>query len=742
MQSIDGKAKCNKILFKKGDFTIALFSPIGEADMPKSFSMKGDMSVKVGKEYVVSGSLDTNTTYKDSYDALNIRLDIDLSKKDKKSIQSFLENITSENRAKAIVDTLEDPIAVLEASDVTKISTIKGIGNATAEKIIDGYFSQKDYSNAFMELSEYGLTAKAIKKISKYYGNPDIAVGKIKKNPYVLTEVDGYGFTKADNIFLNSPNASPTDNRRVHAYIKFMFDKQEEDGNSWITPKQFITQLKEFIPQADLRYAVDYVQNDSEYVYINNNGDKRITTKRLYKIEEQIAEELNRLMSNPTTMDLTGYEKSVKATEKMNGFNYSEEQMVAIKNMAEKNVYMLQGLAGAGKSTTVKAFLNAVEASGYKYSQCALSGKAAENLSQITGKQGYTIHSLLGFNTDTGGYAFNDKNRLPANVVVLDEISMVNAQIFLSLLKAIKTGSKLIMIGDYGQLESIGLGVMGGMISSKRIPMTLLKKIHRQAQDSAIITHSISVRNGFKPKELELKAGRGAVYGSREDLEYVLVSKEDEDSVLGLTVAEFTKALKKYDINDVQILCSTRKSGTVSTYDLNRLAQKVYNRNDSEGIELGYKNSRYEVRVGDKVINTKNNKSTLTPDGLIKPIYNGNTGIVKEIGEDSDGNDTMTIDFDGIGEVIVDGEAIKNIELGYAITVHKSQGSTIKCVIFALPFHYLLNTKELVYTGMTRASEYQVLLTSPRSFKHAVKNTSVSKKKVNLSQLIVEKFDN
>lgn len=743
METIKGKARCVRTLFNKGDFTIALFQPVdSESDMPDSFSIKGNIYVEPREEYQIHAELDTKTQYDDSYNAIRVARDINLDKTDKKSVQVFLETATSEARAKAIMETLDDPIEALENRDILKLSTVKGIGNATAERLIERYFSHKDYSSAYIELSRYGITAKAIKKICDSYGDPDKAVAKIKENPYNLTEVDGYGFTRADSVFLSVPENKPTDKRRVRAYIEYMFEKEENEGNSWMTPQDFVAGVREFIPNADLKYAVEYVQTSKDYVYLSDGNDKRLATKRAYNLELSIVKELDRLMSNPTTMKLDDYESSIRSIEKVNGWKYSDEQRRAIDDMISENVYMLQGYAGTGKSSVVNAFLSAVEAHGYSYSQAALSGKAADNLTQITGKQGYTIHSLLGYDHEKNGFKYDDKDQLPANVVVLDELSMVNAQIFYSLIRAIRTGSKLIMIGDYGQLEAIGVGIMGGMISSKMVPMTLLKTIHRQAQDSAIITHSVSVRSGVQPKGLELKGGAEGVYGNKKDLEYIIVNDDEEDKILNLSIAKFKEALDKFDIDDIQILCSTRKTGKTSTYELNRLAQMVYNPDTSKPtIELGFKDSRYKVRLGDKVINTKNNRNTLAPDGTVRPIYNGNTGIVTDVSTDADG-EHLVIDFDGIGSVIVEGDAVKNIELGYAITVHKAQGSTIKCVIFALPFHYLLNTRELVYTGMTRASEYQVIITSPRSFRRAIRTTSVSRKKTHIKKIFEEENAN
>ena len=330
---------------------------------------------------------------------------------------------------------------------------------------------------------------------------------------------------------------------------------------------------------------------------------------------------------------------------------------------------------------------------------------------------------------------------LQADVVVLDELSMVNMRIFLSLIKAIKSGAKLIMLGDYGQLEAIGVGVMGGLITSKCVPMSLLKKIHRQAQDSAIITHSIAVRNGLLPSGMSLEVDESKVYGVKQDLEYTLVDKEDEDKIFDYAMDKFKLSLDKYPIEDIQIICSTKTTGVVSTYELNKSAQYHYNpyKGTGEQVELGFNDHKYFLRVNDKVINMKNNKLTESPEGIERHIYNGNTGIVKNITVDGN-NHSLIIDFDGIGEVVVEGKALNHIQLGYAITTHKSQGSTIKCVIFALPYHYLLNTKELVYTGMTRASEMQYIITSPRSFKRAIKNTSVKKKKINLARLIADEL--
>ena len=345
---------------------------------------------------------------------------------------------------------------------------------------------------------------------------------------------------------------------------------------------------------------------------------------------------------------------------------------------------------------------------------------------------------MLQFGNEEGGFHYGLKEKLPTNTVLIDELSMVNLELFLAVLRAVPLGAKLIMLGDFGQLESIGVGVMASFIKSKKVPMMLLKKIHRQAEKSAIITHSIAYRNGKIPSEVDMKSIKEPqVHGEMEDLEYFFVEDEAE---IGVNVLKyFSSLLKTYDLQETQILCPTKSTGSVHCAYLNEKAQMIANPSDGSKIEIevGYKGKEYILREGDKVINMKNTRDTKSPNGDDRPIYNGNTGIVKSIDVSEM---AITVDFDGIGEVVVTTENLNNIELGYAITLHKAQGSTIKCVVMALPNHYLLNSKELLYTGITRASNYQVLVTTEKALRSAVKKSNATKKNVSLD-IFLQDYD-
>lgn len=733
---VEGLALCRKVVWSKGNFVIASFDLLEDGKPPYTFTMKGTMFVKEGAKYKVSGHLDTKGKYDNSYNAISVAQDIDLGQASRKDLEQFFGTIISKKLAKELLDTLEDPIKVLESADVEKLVTVKGLGVARSEKLIELYNSQKDYSQAYIDLAKYELTEKAIKKICDHFGSVDRAIQVVTDNPYEVVEVRDFGFKKADMMFLNDQDNVASDIRRVRAYVDFLFEEELENGNTWISAAIFVSKFKEFLPMADVRDAITYFNESGKFMTINTPDDKdnpkKLTTHKAVMLEMEIAWQIKRLNDNASAMELNDYEDIIRRVEQAQGWTYTEEQRGAIDTMLTSNVLMIQGLAGTGKSSVANGFLSVVESNGYSFMQCALSGKAASNLEKVTGKKGSTIHSMLSIDFATGGFVHNLKNPLPANVVILDELSMVSADIFLALLKAIPTGGKLIMLGDYGQLDSIGVGVMGGMIRSGVIPMTLLKQIHRQAAKSAIITHSFSFRQGHLPDELKLKAGTEAIYGENQDSQYIFVSNDREDEILAKTMASFKSSIEEYGVDGVQIICSTKTTGVVSTYKLNEYAQMIANPSDSdkEELELGYKDNKFVIRSGDKVINLKNNGGTFSPEGVPRAIYNGNTGIVTDVDV---AERSITVDFDGIGEVVVTSEGIEQINLGYAITVHKSQGSTIPCVIFSMPFHYLLNSREFVYTGGTRASQKQVYITSPKSLRDALKKTSSKKKKTNLA---------
>lgn len=723
-------ARCYKICFEKNGFTIALFW----TEEYGNISVKGNMFVSEGYDYEIFAELDeSNSKYKNTYKSIMVKQKIDFSKGGKQAAEAFMSSFLTKTQVKNICETLENPLQVIEERDVKTLCTVKGIGGATALKILRNFDAQKDYSPAFVAWADYNLTDKMVKKICDHFGSVNEAIATVGANPYNLTRVPGIAFKKADWIFLSDPNNTPMDMRRIKAFTHHVFTEEFNNGNTWIAPRQLAERFQEDFRSADFNLVIEYIKSKKKYTVLQVGEQIRMCLTNVLKLELQVVYHLNRIMNAPSKIELGDIDKHIENVEKAQGWDYTDEQRQGINILSTQNVGMLQGLAGTGKSSLANAYLAALTSNGYDYTGCCLSGKAAENLSLVTGKKAQTIHTTLG--CAGRSFVYNEKRPLPTNAVLLDELSMVNLSIFLELLRAIPDGAQLIMLGDFGQLPAIGAGVMREMIRSKAVPMTILKKIHRQAEKSAIITHSISLRNGVVPDEIDRCAvGKSKVYGQEQDLEYVLV--EDDSEILSTAIRRYGEMLKEYPAKDIQILCPTR-AGVKS---LNLLAQQIANpaSEDKDEIELSSgKDDSYFLRLGDKVINVTNNRSTKAPNGIdILPIFNGNTGIITNVEID---DEAITVDFDGIGEVLIAGDDLKSIELGYAMTIHKSQGSTIPCVIYALPYHFLLNSRESIYTGMTRAKNYQIVVTKMKSLVNAAGKSSTEDKQTNLEQLLANK---
>ena len=740
-ETINGKAICMNIFYNKDSFTIAVFK-LEESGL--NITLKGNYFVKVGGTYVIEGTLDkSNPKYRDTYLATNVKHNIDLHNCSDKELQGFLETIVTKRLAKNIIETIDKPIEAIENQNFNELLKVEGLGEKRIDDLIDGFLAQKDISSAIVYFQKYNLSNVYVRKIVKHFKSPDKAINEIERDPYALTRVPGIGFKVADSAFLymcRETGASIHDIRRTKAYIDYLFLEEYNKGNTWLNSKQFVQNISENLKGVDVMEAINLI-NESELFYTVTNDNpkygevgKRITSKRNLLLEMEIAYRLREMAIRDSKLELSNAELIIRKTEESQGWEYSDEQKSAIQNMIDRNILLVQGKAGTGKSSVISALTNILNENNYSFAQCALSGKAANNLSLITKAKGSTIHRLLGVGTESQN---DEKNPLPYSVIILDEISMVDSKIFLQLLRAIPKDGKLIMLGDSGQLDSIGAGVMNGIIQSKAIPTTHLTKIFRQAQDSAIITHSSFFREGKAPDDLKISAGTSKVYGNNQDFEYIFVKTDDEkDLLLRNAMLKFKEAIEKYGIDGTQIICSTRKTGNVSTATLNQYAQMIANPSDDSKAEIMI-DKEYVLREGDKVMNVRNNRLTKSPEGESRPIFNGNTGTLIRIVQGSD-DDYLLIDFDGIGEVMVDSKVSKMIELGYAITTHKSQGSTIPCVIFVMPYHFLLNSRELVYTAVTRSSKYQIFLTSPRTLRDALKKTSKRTEQTNISLLIRE----
>ena len=722
-----------------------------------SIKLKGNTcTLEYGTTYKVFCKLsESHEIYGDTYELVYISKCIDISSKDKQ--KEFLKNVLNENLVDKLFDEYDDVIKLLEERDIKSLMKIKGIGNQVALKMIDEYEESKDYSSIYMELGQLGLTHTFIKKLVDFYHSPDTVIDVVRNNPYDLVRVDGVGFKKADEVACKV-GIGQYDIRRIKGFLLHHLNEQGEAGKSYLNYQELMKALYDtlgFVPE-EVVNATAKQMIDNEDVVVLENGTK-IALKRFYDLEKNIMNELLRLQIGrikviesdtdefeselhkdyiPKSFNIGNWETIIRRVEEKQGFTFTDEQKAAIKLSLDNHVMALTGLAGAGKTSTANGICSLYD--NYNILACALSGKASVRITEATGLPASTIHRALGY--QNGQFMFNKDNKLAVDIVLIDEATMINGTLFLSLLEAIPTGAKVIIMGDVQQLTPIGnCQVFADILDSNVLPVVKLTKPHRQALMSGIIPTSIKVANQEQIFGNNFEGNE--ILGELKDMELDITSSKE--SMSDTIINHFQTEMAKYnDIMEVQVCVPMRLKGELSCYNLNTKIQNIYNPkfNDSKEIEilLEKKNEdtkKYLIRVGDKVLNTKNNYKCVNVEGDTTPVFNGNIGIVKEI-ED---NGYCTIDFVGIGEVVFSKTDSKNLELAYACTVHKMQGSGFTSTIVGMDTgSFIMNNSELLYTAITRAKKYCVLVGNNYAISKAIQTKEVKTKQTFLRDMLLE----
>ena len=726
--------------------------------------VKGNMpQISYASDYVLQAELVIDPKWGPQYDKESLRLDYDLGNIDDQ--KKFFKFFMTDNQVENLFQTFANPMDLLESKNIGLLTTVKGVGEFTARKLCERYEDCKDNSRAYVALDGLGLTKNAIDKLIQHYGSADIAVEKITTNPYILsTEVSGYGWKRCD--YIAQKQGIATDSKiRVIAYTKYYLEQQAEiNGNSWVKIEDLLLAVYNECDPVDKQVLMDWtaelmigpkdfekyysdlihhkpVKSLNEMPILFYDPDKRrVSLLSLRLLEKNIARHLKRIVegnpgSNEGKVHDTAFcESVIKDYEREQGFEFTSEQKDAIWMILNNNVSILTGSAGTGKSSTLGPVMEIFRKENKNIAQCALSGRAASKLTEMTHVQGKTIHRLLQYIPDKEAFTFSERHQMPYDVVVLDETSMVGGEIFLCLVQAIKTGAKLILVGDEKQLESIGLAnILKDCIHSHYIPTTTLTMIHRQAAASGIITQSINVSNGkaVMPNDFIGSEIRG------ELKDFKLVGTASSELVQHQIIQEFKKLYidQKVPADDIQVIVPMRSRGNISCVTLNNIIQNIVNPGTTpESAVQSYTDGGVQVDVcykaNDRIIVIKNNYHAQGTDGKEKQIFNGYLGHIKHIQKDS-----MIVDIDLVGEIILPRNQWYDITLGYALTAHKLQGSQAPyCIIGLNTSCYALYSKEWLYTAITRAQKYCVLVAQPRSVNQAVRTSHVKAKQTWLQE--------
>lgn len=689
---------------------------VGEMSIGDRMCIKGKLyDPVIGKQYTIIGELEYSVSWGEQVKIAEAITVNNLSDKDYRG-QRYILTKMFPTYVNSMYQTLENPYTALKNKDYVELTKIHGCGLTRATQWIDKFEANYHNHKAYLELARYSMPESLIDRIIKGCGNNlEKAVDIVKNHPYDLTNLKGIGWKTADNIALQS-GIDPLGTDRIKTCIRLFLKEQGNNGKSYSTSEEImeeiIDKIGEDAPDLNIAEALHSLKQDNVITW--DKEKTKIGLVWFYNLEIEIAKNLKRLKDAPNKFCYENWKEIIKEKERQQGWNYTEQQMQGIEMVLQNQVCCISGYGGTGKTSIIDGIMTVL--SGYRSITVALAGRAASRITEASGQKSMTLHRLLklSFTSRKTVHNYRD-NPLEYEIIVVDEMSMIDGYMYFQLLQAAGTGTKIIFIGDVGQLESIGsCAVAADMLDSPHITSIFLDKIHRQAQKSAIITESIKVRKGQQiiPVDWAGEETRGEL----RDL--VLNCYSDKSNTYHNIVHYYKEELSKAkSIFDVQIIVPC-KQGVASVTNLNRAAQEIYNPHGKRKKEtiVSKGTNQWILRVGDKVINKLNKYSVETNDGGQTDIYNGNLGIVKDIR-----NDFILVEFQGIGNVRVPKSHISNIELGYAITCHSAQGSQFNVVIGGIDFSmFMMLNKELLYTMITRASDKFILVAQNKALRYAI----------------------
>lgn len=637
----------------------------------------------------------------------------------KKAIISYLSsgNIESigKKTAELIYEKFGDKSIDVVFNEAEKLLSIQGIGKKKLEKIKESTIEARDSREALLYLQGLNISFNLSNKIYKAYGDNTISI--VKTNPYKLSEdISGIGFVMADNIAMNMQMKNDS-KFRISAAISYILKNDAEMSGSCALKKEDLLNKTFDLIKVDKNKINEQINEDllkSKIQIIKIGEDKFVYDRDIYKAEKSCAINLSRLQNEKYIFD-------VKINEDFDAF--SKEQEIAIKEAFNNMLLVITGGPGTGKTTIIKAICNILNEHNLKFNLAAPTGRAAKRMQESTENVAFTIHRLIGIKPESPIPEFNEENTLDCDYVILDEASMIDIKLMDKLLKALSSKTALILVGDHNQLPSVGAGNVLKDILDTDIKSVRLKKIFRQAQESNIVVNAHRINDGLYP----------ILNQKNKDFFFINSnSKNFQNDLLDLVKNRLPNYYKLDPINDIQILAPSKKSlwGIVN---INDLCQKELNKNPNS-IKI---NNRI-FKLEDKVMQVRNNYEleSLNPDNFDDGVYNGDIGRIIDIDKNME---SLKVEFYDGNIVSYKKEDVKDLDLSYAITIHKSQGSEFDCVLIPMmPASFMLLNRNLLYTAITRAKKLVILLGEKKILKQMVKNNNESKRLTNLSFWIKE----
>lgn len=642
--------------------------------------------------------------------------------------------------AKKIVDKFGQATFDVLENNIERLKEIEGIGDKKIAIIYESYCKQREVKNIMVFLQTYGVTPNQCVKIYKKFGSKSIEI--VRENPYVLTEeISGIGFKTADKlaISLGIEAESPF---RIQSGIKYVVNEFCGLGNTYMPLEKLYSEGKKVLSvteeliEGNLVQAVVQEKLKVEAV----DGIQGVYTLPYYYCELSVTQKLLSLSFQTQIKLNVDVVKELELFEEENHINFAPSQKEAILGACEQSIEVITGGPGTGKTTIIKCIATIFERAGLRVFMAAPTGRAAKRMTEATGREAKTIHRLLemGYSEeDSLAFFRGEESPLECDVVIVDEASMIDIMLMHSFLKAVSLSTRVIIVGDVDQLPSVGPGkVLQDIIDSKCVKVVALREIFRQAEQSMIVVNAHKINKG----EMPVLNQRGKdFYFLQEELQENMLH-----TLLSLIESRLPSFNSKWDrVKHIQVLSPMRK-GPLGVANLNNELQKLLNPPDESKMEKTMRDNIY--RVHDKVMQTKNNYSLrwlrIAGEGEVEGVgvFNGDMGFIEEIDED---NNTITVVFDEERRVVYDSIYFDELDLAYAITIHKSQGSEFPVVIMpAFMGPPLLMNRNLLYTGITRAKELVVLVGSIKAVGFMIHNNRSFERYSGLKCRICNVLDN
>lgn len=586
---------------------------------------------------------------------------------------------------------------------------VPGIGRVRAQKISEAFREQKNIREVMLFLQTHGVSPTYALKIFKKYGKAAVEV--VTRNPYCLaTDIRGIGFRSADRIAgsLGIDMRSPL---RAAAGILHVLDEMQTEGHVYFPLQKLLDKARDLLG-IDVRILEVALKALSQSRQVTLEDD-RVYPSVMADRENSVAERIRDLIAAPRLLPPIKVDAAVTWVEGRTGITLSSAQKRAIADALEHKVLIITGGPGTGKTTLLQSLIGILEAKRLRVALAAPTGRAAKRLSEATGREAKTLHRLLEYAPGGAGFQRGVGNPLDADIVVVDEVSMVDISLMHYLLCAVPSQATLLLVGDADQLPSVGPGnVLADLIDSGKIHVVRLETVFRQARTSLIVTNAHLVNQGNMP--INQISGDGLT-------DFYLIERDDPDDALRIlkemVVRRIPDRFGLSPLDDVQILSPMHK-GTLGTENLNRELRGMLN---PSGLPL--RGDRF--RVGDRVMQARNNYD--------KEVFNGDVG--KIVSFDSEWAEAV-VEFEGRA-VTYHASEMDEMILAYAVTVHKAQGSEYPAVIIPVTTqHYVLLRRNLLYTAMTRGKRLVIIVGSPRALKMAVENRIVEPRYTGLAEKI------